>query len=494
VEPRVPRGLLRDVLQFSASSVFGAVVSVPVSVIVARLLGPYRLGVWSHVLLAQNYLATLHLGVWAGMYRERPVQRGRQNAAGVQTVTDVTFTFALGAAALAAAGGWLYAWTTEGGREVHVAFRVLPLLLLAQYAETFLVMLLKSEQRFDVVSAVQVIRTLCSAAVVGALYVAHFDGYVWASVGSAVAVVLYLARRAGYRPRLLWDAGTLFRLLRVGFVVMLIDVASTLFETGDRVVVLSLLGVTAFGQYNLGIRLGRLASVALACVGPVVYPRMTEQYGRSGEPRDVARYVTVPLRVASRVVPVALGLLVLLLPGLVHLLLDEYRQAIAAAQVYLFGLALSVVLDTCGYMLIAVGRQASYLLVMLAAAGANALATWLAAALGGGLVGAAAGSAVVRACLGVGVVVMSLRCCGERRDAIARIVGVDVLGSALFVAGLTWMINAWIPVGDSWVEVGAWASARALLLALGGGWLIWSALKILKSQGRTTPNEAGVRA
>lgn len=482
MEPPVPRGVVKDVLQFSASSVFSALVSVPVSLIVARLLGPYLLGVWSHVLLVQGYLATLHLGVWAGMYRERPVERGLQNAEGVRAVTDVTFTFALTAAGLAVAAGSVYSWTAGGDGEVHIAFRVLPLLLLAQYGETFLAMLLKSEHRFDVVSMSQVIRTLCSAAIVGALYFAHFDGYVWASVGTAFVVTLYLARSAGYRPRLCWDTGMLVRLLRVGFVVMLIDVASTLFETGDRVVVLSLLGVTAFGQYSLGIRLGRLVSVALACVGPVLYPRMTEEFGRTGDARNVARYMTVPLLVASRVVPIVLGLLALLLPGLVHLLLDEYRPGIAAAQVYMFGLAFSVVLDTCGYMLIAVGQQTSYLWLVFASAGGNALATWLAAHWGYGLVGVAISSAVVRACLGVGVVATSLRSCGEVRHTVARIVGRHVLGPAMFIACLTWTINTLIPVGNSWAEVGTWASARTTVFLLGGSWLAWSTLGILRSQ------------
>ena len=469
--------VLKNILQFSASSLVTALVGVPVSLASARLLGPYLLGVWSQVLLVQSYLANFHLGVWAGMNRELPLRRGMQDQGGARGVKDVTFSFVLPAAVLASLIGWVFSWMRGYEGDTRLAFHFLPVLVLSQYAETFFVMLLKSENRFDVISMAQVVRALSSIGVVGLLFFAHFDGYLWGYVATALLLVTYLARKSAYHPRLYWDTRTFRSLVRVGFVIMMIDLATTLFETSDRLVILSALGVTAFGQYNLGVRLGRLVSVACASIGPVLYPRMTEEYGRTRDSSSLARFVILPVTLASRIFPVALAGLVLVLPGVVHLLLSDYRPAIAAAQVYTYGLFFSIILDTSGYLLIALGRQVSYLAMLLVSAGGNLLLNWLLASLGLGLAGIALGATVVRACFAVVVIASSLKACGESDRRVARIIGRDLLWPAVLVAGVMFSIDSVVPVGRTWFEVGGMSAIRIAALLLGTFWLPLSALR-----------------
>jgi O-antigen/teichoic acid export membrane protein len=314
---------------------------------------------------------------------------------------------------------------------------------------------------------------------IGLLFFFHFSGYLWGNLIVGGLPVIYLLLNTHYRPRPCWDTATFYSLFRVGFVVMLIDLAAMLFDSADRLVILSVFGMTSFGHYSLGVRLGRLLIVAFASIGSVLYPRMTEQYGRIRDPSSLRPFIAVPASLMSLTLPVLFGIFILTTPGVIRLILPAYEPVIAAAQIYTYGMFFYTVVGLTGYVLITLDRQVIYLMVLVLSAGVNLTMSWLFATIGWNLVGVALGSALSKIFFSIVMVVTSMRLTHEKTKEALRLVTWHILRPAFFVASVVYIIELLIPVGNSWREVSIMWLIRMGVFILATFWLPVPAIRQL---------------
>jgi O-antigen/teichoic acid export membrane protein len=205
-----------------------------------------------------------------------------------------------------------------------------------------------------------------------------------------LASLIFLQGRIG-PLRLAWDWPEVRRLLAIGSPLLAAGVASSLFRSLDKLMILAYLddGEFQLGCYSLALmvttQLYGLANMLSAVMGP----RYMELLGRSGCPSDVARLAarTTEGLAAALALPAALALAAG--PPVLHWMLPSYRPGLEPLWWLVPGtLAVALALPASGY-LVAVNRGRTVLGVLVASILVSAAGNHLALTHGGGLRGVA---------------------------------------------------------------------------------------------------------
>ncbi|MSP59294.1 MAG: lipopolysaccharide biosynthesis protein [Myxococcales bacterium] len=358
--------------------------------VAAKVLGPAVFGVWLGLRLIIDYGAHLHLGVVFGMHRNVPLLRGQGDLAGADRAARTSFSFVLGMALLASActafAGAIWPRPSERGILFAIA-AVLFVNLMRGHLQTAF----KTENRFRELSTTSFIGAGVTVATLPLTYYAGLPGFVWGLFLQGLAEDAFLALRSGL-PRLGIDRAALRHLLAVGLPAMAIVVASTLLTSIDRTVILERLDPVRLGHYGIAFIVATNFMISLAGIPhAVIYPRLTERYGRTGRREELAPLVLEPLSVMSVGFAALVAAGAIALPPLVRLFLPQFTPGIEAAQIALFGTysyAVVGVLQACFYTL---NWQKAYLAILLGAAGVSYLLARLFVGLWPGLPAVAAG-------------------------------------------------------------------------------------------------------
>jgi O-antigen/teichoic acid export membrane protein len=270
--------------------------------------------------------------------------------------------------------------------------------------------------------------------------------WLWGVYGLfASAVVVLLAsliflRGRGDSLRLAWNWSEIRRLMWIGSPLLAAGVASSLFRSLDKVMILAYLpdGEYQLGCYSLALLLTTQMYGLGNMLSAVMGPRYGELYGRTGDCRAVARLAaraTEPLA-AALALPAALAIAAA--PPVLQWLLPKYRPGLEPLVWLMPGtLAVALALPASGY-LVAVNRGRTVLAVLVAAIVVSAIGNHLALRTGGGLLGVAAATLVadvVYLVLIVGVSLWSQLTSGERRRYLFTL-GVALLPIVALAAAL----------------------------------------------------------
>lgn len=343
----------------------------------AAILGPVAWGYWFILNLVLRYGGLIHLGAVNGMNREVPAAMGRNDPDFANRVQHAAFSFVLASYLVAAALLLGLAWVAEG--TVPVLDIGLTLVLLAgQQLYGFASMTLKARTAFKGVTRLQwasaIIYPLFS--VPGAI-VGDLTGFIIGQAASYLLVycLAVLSDRGIAKAVLDWPLAR--AAVRIGFPIMLVGLAHSLFATVDRWIILSFMNTEDLGRYSLAIMaLGALGLLPVV-VSQQIYPRMAFSWSKNKDPEDLVRLAARQRRMAL-VISVPLSTIAgLIAPWAIRTFLPEYAPGIApliitlaAPIVYTFGQGYGNVFNV-------VGLQSRYLLSVVVAGVANGIASVL---------------------------------------------------------------------------------------------------------------------
>jgi hypothetical protein len=173
--------------------------------------------------------------------------------------------------------------------------------------------------------------------------------------------------------------------------------------------------------------------------------RVMEAFGRTGDPRALARYLTEPTVLLAYGVPLLLGALFLSVHLPIHYLLPEFTPAIEVAKVLMVGYYFFAVMSMPILLAIALDRQVQVVLLTGLAIGLNAALNYVLISFGYGIVGVAVGTGIsyFAYCLAVLGYVHGL--VGGSRAELASFYGLILLPFSWMV-GLLLALERWLPV------------------------------------------------
>jgi polysaccharide transporter, PST family len=347
----------RDVAWSAAEAGGSALFSVVSAFLVARLIGPYELGVGAAAV-------AVHVLLWVAvnsLFADAVVQRHRLDETTLSCAVWASTAVGCAAAMVQAGSGWPLAWM------LHDA-RLIPMCLLLALPLPFVGLggalqgKLTRERRYRALA----LRTLTGQVIgvsAGLLLAVHRAG-AWAPVAQQAAISMVAAwmliATAGWRPRAILHWAEVRSLLRVGLPLT----ASTMVQIGRYRIFALLIGGSAgsiaLGQIHMAFRLvDTVRDITFTALWRLLLPILSEhQHDRSAMLAEVDRLG----RLSSLVTMPICGALTIALVPLTTLLLGPEWRAAGVAAVPLAGLmALMALSFPSGVALIAVG-QARYTL------------------------------------------------------------------------------------------------------------------------------------
>jgi O-antigen/teichoic acid export membrane protein len=259
------------------------------SVLQARCVAPSTLGLFNGIGLVIGYTPLFHLGILDGLNRELPryVGKGDQQhakdlAAAAQAWAIAVGTI-LGVALLMVAG-----WQLAHGKFM-LAFGWLTNAITAfLYLYTgYLQMTYRTSQDFARLALVGVLGNAVALVLVVLVAFLNFYGLCLRAIIVSVlsVLLLYYSRPLRVGPR--WNLGHLKHLLTIGAPILGVNYLYAFWGLLNATLVLRFMGTEGMGLYAIVAMASSSFELLPNAVEQVLYPRMSEQFGRTNQVHDL---------------------------------------------------------------------------------------------------------------------------------------------------------------------------------------------------------------
>lgn len=362
------------------------------NLVAAKFVGPEQMGIWQTITLISTYGMILTFGVINGMGRNVPYYRGKGDEQEVNKAISTTlFALLIMLALFTTALPVIYFLLPD---EIRITMLLGVVLLCARVLNTYSVMLIRSFRDFrrlgshQALTALILLVTIAPLAVYPDLYTLSFAVFL-----SLVAVIL-LSKKYSVLYARSWKA--LVDLLRTGFPIYVVGLCFILLTTIDRVIVLGVLGTEQLGIYTIAAIAMAVLMIAPALVSNVMYPKLAEIYGSTGNLSELVPHVKMIIKLNFLfTMPVAIAFFVVFYLYVIPVYMGAYITGREAMAIILCGCIFIPVGAGFGDLFNVIGMQARYLRNTIIGVAVNVCTGWwLVAQMGAGLEGAAAGTLI----------------------------------------------------------------------------------------------------
>ena len=158
-----------------------------------------------------------------------------------------------------------------------------------------------------------------------------------------------------------------FSLIKIGFPIMLVVIAYTLFLTIDRVLIFKYIGKENLGYYSIVFALSGFLILFPVSFGIIIFPRLSEKYGAVGEAKGLKEFIYMPTVMLAYFMAALSGLIYLFLPTAVKIIIPQYIPGINAGRIALAGIMFLSASIFAQKFLIVINRQIQTLFIILSA-------------------------------------------------------------------------------------------------------------------------------
>jgi O-antigen/teichoic acid export membrane protein len=445
------------------------------------ILGPAGTGYWALMQAFWQFATVASIGAVQGTSRQVPLHRGRKDyaAAAATSATGASFSLLMtvlaGALTATCALAFGAGWAPEIRWGLVILGLTAPLRLLGDIHET----LLGATKRFRPVSAATVLQAAIALTLqTGFVYLWGFYGMFAGTLAATVGTLILFARMGltGLRrPIFTWriDRARLRELISYGFPILLFGQIWLLFMGIDNLIVAGFLSIDDLGYYALAVSVTSYILFLPKSLAAVLFPRMAERYGETGDMGSIGHYATDVQRILGyMLVPAFVGAAFFLLPVLVRHALPDFEPAIPVIHIMVAG---SFFISLCNMpikVLTTAGRRLPLIIMITACLAFNAAANYVAVAvLDEGIEGAAVATVISYFAVFVITSGYSLAAMLGRRRMVLHIG--ELLLVFVYMSGALWGLESLLGSGaGAFVPDTATGTLKLLLfLALLAPWL-----------------------
>ena len=365
---------LNSVVKVISGNIVSNLISMVTSILIARWIIPYEMGIWNTALLFTLYSPTLQLGVFNGLNRELPylIGAGEKQRALRMAEAACAWSWLLVAVSILC-GVAVAAWYWINGQYecCYVSVAVV-VMIVCSWPTLYLTTTYRTHHDFGRLAKNEVAVALVGAVLVLLVWMYHFHGLLLRSMFVAILIVMALYYRRPIPVKQQWGTVQIIQLAKVGIPIWLVGQLYTAFTSLDRIMLVR--STQTIGYFTIAIQVCMFVRLIPTAFGMVIYPQMAHRYGETHSAMDLWR-IAKQGAFASLIVGFVAGVLGwLLLPIFVRLVLPKYSPGIRAAQLSGFiGLAMSLSLFNIIYNVIK--RQDLYI-IKLAIGSLSFLCAW----------------------------------------------------------------------------------------------------------------------
>ncbi len=327
------------VFAIAGSSYVALLLGVVRGILVMRLVGVVGRGLMQSVYVINRYTANAHLGILHGLSKQLPLSIGANDEEQAELVESVGMTWVVALTAIAALGMCLWGLSEPTAkRATGMAIVIGGGWLLAYQTHMLYRCVLRSWGNFELLAYVTLIDALAAFAL------AVYGGYRWGFIGAMLGTLaawlidlLVIHFRSDIRIRVQWQTSVAFQLLKTGLLILLITFSDTLLRTIDGAVIIRYYDAYRFGLYSVGMQMAAYMFTLPEAAGFVIWPKIIEAWGASGDTEKLRRHIEVPTTAAAWVMPLLAGSAHILLPVLIVLLVPEFAASTQPARILTWG-------------------------------------------------------------------------------------------------------------------------------------------------------------
>lgn len=464
-QPRKAASLLRDSVALYGSTYIAVFFRFLQGFATAWLLGPALYGLRTVFGLIVDYEWFSHLGTFNAMHKEMPYHRGRGDHETAErignTVYGVNLAYALGLAALLLLAA-AYASAFLDVERIYIDFLIFfAVFVVVSRIRNFYGARLVVDKESVLLGKVRILHDAAGSTLAAAFI------YLWSLRGLFVALVLmnlislaYIRARTTYRPRMILDFRLAWRLVEIGFPIMLISLVFILLRSVDKLLIASMMTREALGYYAAAaIIAAMLIDTTADVVSVLAFPRIMERLGQTGDRTQLRPYVEQPAVLIAYLAPLLIAALFLGVHLPIRFLAPEYLPSIDVARILVLGHFFFVVATTGLTVCVALNEQIRMVGLALLAVAVNAAANVIVIRAGWGIEGVALGTGFSNLVFGGLVLWYAMRC-------LEVSPGDYFSFSALIYLPFVWTVLALVAI-DRFVPVPPVGFAGDLALSLG---------------------------
>jgi O-antigen/teichoic acid export membrane protein len=365
--------------------------------LVAGLLGPVLFGLRNIFGLITEYQQFSHAGTFDAMRREIPYHRGRGDAAHIDVIASNVVGANLVYAVSAALGMSLVALYLHSGGypTIYVDFAVfLAGFIVLEKLRLFCDARLLADMRSDLLARARLLHQfLVATLTVVLVFYMGLRGLFIGLFAAELLTVAYLLPLIGRIPTPSCRLAVLWRLVKIGFPIMLITLAFILLRSVDRVIIAARLSPEMLGYFGIATIISGLIYFALADVlGAILFPRVMESLGSNEQASGLKDYVIQPTLLIAFLVPFLIGAMYLSIHVPLLHLLPDYAPAIPVSKILILGSFCFCVPLAALLVCVALNLQMQVVLFTIASVILNGFFSYSLISLGFGINGVAFGT------------------------------------------------------------------------------------------------------
>jgi O-antigen/teichoic acid export membrane protein len=190
---------------------------------------------------------------------------------------------------------------------------------------------------------------------------AYFFGVLGLITGLMIATFLsafFAYRLSGMRLRFYWNAGEVWRLIRIGFPLVLAGYALDTFLIVDTIMIGKMIGYNQLGFYTIALMsiqqinsLGRFSQI-------ILLPHIQEKYGKTKDLTDAKSLFVKSTTTLVYFLPVIIALVFFGVPVVVHYFLPKFNPGLVAMRILVTAYYFVAVNEMSGSILFTINKQA----------------------------------------------------------------------------------------------------------------------------------------
>jgi O-antigen/teichoic acid export membrane protein len=319
----------------AGGNVLSTVLRMAGGIVVARLLLPAALGLFDGIGLVLGYARFLQLGIFNGLNRELPYFVGKGDRVRVNELAAAAQAWFIGLGGLVGlALLGVAAWHEVHGQlerasgwATHAAAAVILF-----YGTMYLQATYRTAHDFARLSVANVLQNSLALLLAVLVWLLGFQGLCLRATLAAVVplVLLHYWRPIRVKPQ--WSLRHLKHLCLIGLPIFGVGELYMYWTTLEGTLVFNYLGQAQMGLYRMVVTAGSTIELVPIAVSQVIYPRMAQEFGRTGQVRGLLRPTVKPMFLAAAGVAPLIVLGWFLAGPLTRLVVPNYVAAVPAMR------------------------------------------------------------------------------------------------------------------------------------------------------------------
>lgn len=391
--------ILKESIFLNAATYFFIAFRFLTGFFVARFLGPSLYGIRSLLGLVIEYQYFSHLGTFDAMRKDVPFYRGKGDTEKAEDIINNVFginllySFFIFALLILTA---LYMYEMEFETVYVDFFTFLGFYTVCSKIRGFYNVKLAVDKRAHLLSRIKVLEALSyTTACVSLSYFFSLRGLLIGLLLSEITVLIFIHILIREIPSIRVFPGTIWKLLKVGFPIMVISLMFIMLRSIDRIIIAALLSKEMLGFFSVGTMLSGVIHFSTSdVVRTIIAPRMMETLGRTGSIKEIKHYFTEPATVIAYCMPFLIGLIFLGVDFLIHYFLPDYTPAIPVSKILVLSVNFLVLTMMPILVCVSLNKQLNMVLLIFIGILFNTVFVYSFIVMGYGLKGAAAGTGI----------------------------------------------------------------------------------------------------